>query len=186
MPFFQIPFINQSQIETNWCWAAVAANVYNAVKPAAAPALTPCDVAGRVWSGVVSLPPAPFPQGGPCQNPDLNNATDTLRRALDNLGITEGNQGTARLSTVVAELSEVLPAGNEPVCAEVDFPNGATHFVAISALDSDQQHLWIEDPELGPGNTLEFAYQDFLFNYNYSMDANLQRIVQGFQKVERR
>jgi len=185
MAFFQIPFTNQSQVETNWCWAAVAANVYNAVKPAAAAALAPCDVAGRVWGGIASLPPAPLPQGGPCQHPDLNNSTGTLRSALDNLGITDGNQGTAKLATATTELSEALPSGNESVCAEVDFPNGATHFIALSAVDTDQQHLWIEDPELGPGNTVEFTYQDFLFNYNFSTDPALAKIVVGFQKVER-
>ena len=83
--------------------------------------------------------------------------------------------------------------------AEVYFPD-ANHFVAISVddgldtsqseikmkLDTTKVHVWIEDPELGPGNEVEFAYEDFIQNYRYlnSPDSD-SGVVVDFQRTSK-
>jgi hypothetical protein len=69
------------------------------------------------------------------------------------------------------------------------FPQGAVHYVAISQVDTDSQHVWVEDPLLGPGHAMEFAFWDFIYNYGYSSapaktpgDAP-EPVVAGFQKI---
>jgi hypothetical protein len=188
MPYFSVPFTNQFQEEAEWCWAATAANVFNAIKPRSAANLTPCDVVTRVVFDFPPLPAAPPPTPdppNPCTDPESYNQTGFLGDALDSLSITDNIQKAPRIKDLSDELSGALDLRTEPVCAEVDFPDGATHFVAVSAVDTDNDHVWIEDPELGPGHTLEFTFSEFIGNYGYSTPpAPSGGTVPGFQKAK--
>jgi hypothetical protein len=173
MPLLSVPFTNNRQQKPFWCWAAVAANVYNSMRPATVPSQSQCDVVTLVEKNCAGDEP------------------DALASALADLGI--NFQLTVRPQIAVVEdqfdsVSTQLDKANEngvpvPVCAEIMFPGPAFHFAAISAVDTDTQHVWVSDPYLG-GDSVEFSYPDFVNAYNYaSKPAPGPGIVQNFQKV---
>jgi|HubBroStandDraft_6_1064221.scaffolds.fasta_scaffold97109_3 hypothetical protein len=183
MPFLSVPFTNTKQQKTYWCWAAVAANVYNSMRPASVALESQCDVAKLVE--------------GPHACDSAEGNLDALSSALADLGINDQLATRPRIVVVENEFegitNQLNPVTNEngvaePVCAEIMFPGPAFHFVAISAIDTDNQHVWIADPYLG-GNSVEFSFQDFVNNYNYSSSPlpapgtvqNLQRVVNKWQ-----
>ena len=183
MPFLSVPFTNAQQQRTFWCWAAVAANVYNSMRPASVPAVSQC--------GVVTL------VEGNCEA----DQPDALSSALADLGINDQLATRPRIIVVEDEFqgisNQLDSAANqngvaEPVCAQIMFPGPAFHFVAISAVDTDNQHVWIADPFLG-GDSVEFSFQDFVNNYNYSSSPlpapgtvqNLQRVVNKWQATSK-
>lgn len=171
MPFIQIPsFPNARQQKTFWCWAAVSANVYNSMSPPAPK--SQCDVVTLVE--------------GNCDG----NSPESLSLALFQLGINDEFSTRPRFAVVGNEFRGIVekldpPEGlAEPVCAEIMFPGPAFHAVAISAVDTDTQHVWVADPFLG-GDPVEFTWNDFVNNYNYAaaplpapgVVQNLQRVV---------
>jgi hypothetical protein len=158
MPVLSVPFTNSKQEKTFWCWAAVAANVYNSMRPAAVPAVSQCDVVTMVE--------------GDCKGDD----TDSLPSALNDLGIIDLKLATPAAHIIVDEFEGMANALNpdknqngtaEPVCAEILFPGNAFHYVAISQVDTDSQNVWVDDPYLG-GDPIEFSYDNFTQNYNFT------------------
>ena len=168
MPIITIdPFTNTKQEKTFWCWAAVTANCYNALNPSTVPPMSQCDVVTKV--------------GQNCNT----NAPYLLAWALSDVGIADENPTWPRVDVVELEFegfSEPFdpPEGvkAEPVCAQIRFPGGALHFVAITEINTDNQHVWVADPNVG-GASVEFTWDDFIKNYNYVGGAakNLQRVV---------
>jgi hypothetical protein len=178
MPYLWVPFTNTKQEKTFWCWAAVAANVYNSMRPTSVPAVSQCAVVTQV-EGV-----------GNCNS----NNPDSLPSALFDLGIIDERLARPRLSIIDDEftgVSDLLDSGGnengiaEPVCAEILFAGGAVHYVAITAVDTDARNVWVADPYIG-GSAVEFAYDDFINHYNYAQPnkepyngtvQHLQRVV---------
>jgi hypothetical protein len=158
MPIISVPFTNSKQQKTFWCWAAVAANVYNSMRPASVPAVSQCDVVTMVESN--------------CNG----NDPDSLPSALFDLGINDQLLARPRAEIIVNEFKGVSDALNpdknqngiaEPVCAEILFPGNAYHYAAISQVDTDSQNVWVADPYLG-GDPIEFSYENFTQNYNFT------------------
>ena len=181
MAHLSVPFTNVQQEKTFWCWAAVAANVYNSMRPQSPK--SQCDVATKVEGQ------------GACDGPD--GSIDSLSLALFTLGINDELSASPRLPLIVSEFQGVSdqfdPSTNEngiaePVCAEIEFPGNAFHYVAIAEVDTISGHVWVADPSHG-GNFVEFSYNDFINNYNYStapepgpgVVQNLQRVVNIFK-----
>ena len=171
MPLLSVPFTNSSQEKTFWCWAAVAANVYNSMRPPAVPAKSQCDVVTMVQ--------------GDCES----NQPDALSSALTGLGINDKLPTGPRITVIENEFEGIGEKFDpdegvaEPVCAGLLFPGRAFHFVAISAIDTDIQHVWVADPYIG-GNPVEFNFLDFVNNYNYTTDVDeTGGTVQNFERV---
>jgi hypothetical protein len=174
MPLLKVPFTNAQQEKTFWCWAAVAANVYNSMRPPTVAAKSQCDVATLVQGA------------GSCEGNDGNPGQ--LSQALDYLGISDKLTTGPNVIVIENEFEGIAekfdpPEGvAEPVCAEIIF-SAAAHFVAITAICTDTQHVWIADPFLG-GDSVEFTYLDFVNNYGYSTGPKPgDGTVQSFQRV---
>jgi hypothetical protein len=174
MPFLSVPFTNTEQEKPFWCWAAVAANVYNSMRPPSVPAESQCDVATLVQGA------------GSCGGND--GTPDVLSQALNLLQISDKLTTGPNFIVIEDEFEGVAESFDpeegiaEPVCAEIIFPDSA-HFAAISAIDTDTQHVWVADPFLG-GKSVEFTYLDFVNNYGYSRGPKPgDGTVQNFQRV---
>jgi hypothetical protein len=177
MPLLTVPFTNTQQEKIFWCWAAVAANVYNSMRPPAVPAQTQCDLATLV-------------QGpGSCASQD--GTPDVLSAALHLLQIDDKLTTAPKVTVIENEFEGIGERFDpdegiaEPVCAGILFPGGAYHFVAISAIDTDTQNVWVADPSKG-GNSVEFTFLDFVNNYNYTnrdSDEAGGGTVQNFERV---
>ena len=88
-PTVIVPFGNQVQDKKLWCWAAVTANTYNALRSAATAALTQCDVVTKM--------------GFSC----ATNKTGSLTQALSKYGMLDGPSKTPSFATIVFELGEI-------------------------------------------------------------------------------
>jgi len=181
--FVSVPFTNNVQEETFWCWAAAAANVFNSMLPPGSPdVVQQCDVV-KLREG-----------GDPCQNKDAYNAPDAVSNAFSDLNIRDGYPIGPSFQVIFDELSgldrqtgETKPELAEPVCAEVDFGQAA-HVVAISAAlvdDQGTQHVWVEDPWPGAGNSIEHTYDDFVSNYSYKGGDGSTGVVSILQRAVR-
>jgi hypothetical protein len=176
-----VPFTNNVQEETFWCWAAAAANTFNSMLPAGSQNVKQqCDVVKLVKG-------TPF--GDPCTNKDAYDELGSLNDALSALGIDDGFPMVPSFQILADELRGVAPQGGpqaglrEPICAEVDFGD-ATHFVAISKVDTEKQNVYVEDPWPGAGNSIEYSYVEFVFNYSYKPGVGPSGgVVSGLQKV---
>ena len=186
-----VPFTNNNQTLLHWCWAAIAANVYNSLRglaPGHEGFKRPCDVAGLV------LPPVPVDPAtsppttiDPCSNEGIEkyDAERGLATALDALHIRPKPLTTASPPDTVrarnrAKNPDLLATELKkkyPVCAEINWDAGGAHIVAISAVNNDVSHIWVEDPMLGPGDILEYEYRDFRSNYEF------QGNLESFQLV---
>lgn len=172
MPLLQVPFTNSRQKKAFWCWAAVAANCYNSMRPATVEPVSQCYVVTLVESNCEADQP------------------DSLSWALYYLGIMDDQSASPRIAVVEDEFEgfgeEFDPDEGiaEPVCAEIEFPGPAFHEVAITAVDTDTQHVWVADPYVG-GPPVEFDWNDFVNNYNYNTVMSMESggTVQNFQRV---
>lgn len=177
-----VPFINDRQEKELWCWAAVSANVYNS-------ALQLQDPAKKEQCAVVQA----VKGGDPCTHRNSFNDPGTADKGLTVLGMRDDLPDDSHLNIdfLVGELTPVNqsdPEG-EPVCAEVLWDDNGTHFVAVSAVNPENKTVFVEDPYLGPGNTVEYRFQQFLDHYGAkdpkSVPGHRRGTVQTFQKVKR-
>ena len=173
MAKISVNFVNEKQQKEQWCWAAVATNVFNSICHGV-PAMLQVDVVQRVTNG-------------------LPNHGGTVDEALVVLGIRDGqpvDRTAVDVNFLAAELRSKPAAADpegEPVCAEIRWHDQARHFVAISGVDVQRQTVFVEDPFFGPGNTIEYLYNDFVRHYGAHDPVNTGRdgTVQTFQKVKR-
>jgi len=181
-----VPFMNDKQKKELWCWAAVAANVYNS-------ALQLDSTAKKEQCAVVQAVVQAAVGSDPCTVPDNFNDTDTADEGLNVLGMRDGRPDDSSLTIdfLVGELTFVNtsdPEG-EPVCAEILWDDNATHFVAVSGVNPTNKTVFVEDPYLGPGNTVEYRFQQFLDHYGAKDPKSLRPARRGtvktFQKVKR-
>ena len=168
-----VNYENVRQESGFWCWAAVAANVYNSFLPLAEPfspagrKLHQCDVAQKVNQSCQS--PGPF---------SLVVALESwtpLGQSPRGLGIFEAAYhatDTSLFQRISGELTATATRSGEPVCAEVDLgsPGTLTHFVTITGFDPLTHNVWVADPFPG-GESVEFTLDDFLHRYHYKNPA---------------
>jgi hypothetical protein len=140
----------QTQIEDEWCWAAVAVSVDHYFNPASTK--TQCQVAQAVLANE-----------GCCGNPDSCDDPAKLQDALNNV---------QRLNRIVLRallFSEIQASLNAflPVCARIAWANGGAHFVAIDGWSgtADNPQVHVADP-LFPDSTV--GYNEFVSAYQGS------------------
>jgi len=181
-----VSFINDLQEKELWCWAAVSANVYNS-------ALQLHSTAKMKQCAVVQALVQAAAGSDPCTKPDDFNDTGTADEGLGALGMRDELPDRTHLDIdfLVGELTPVNasdPEG-EPVCAEILWDDNGTHFVAVSGVNPTNKTVFVEDPYLGPGNTVEYRFQQFLDHYGAkdpkSVKPRRRGTVQTFQKVNR-
>ena len=177
-----VSFINDQQQKELWCWAAVSANIYNS-------ALQLHGTAKKEQCAVVKA----VKGGDPCADPDSFNDTGTADKGLGVLDMRDDlpDEDNLNIPFLVGELTPVNtsdPEG-EPVCAEILWDDNATHFVAVSGVNPANNTVFVEDPYLGPGNTVEYRFQQFLDHYGAKDPKSLRPARRGtvktFQKVKR-
>lgn len=140
----------EEQERDNWCWAAVAASLFNrkSSKP-----LRQIDVAVRV-----------FPEAGP--DPEKLDRTASLQTALEKVGLFHSAMpGRAPFDEIMKEIQ-----ADRPICARIvkdrdgDGVVEGAHFVAISGFGriDGVEHVQVEDPE---GSTFIGPLATFRDNY---------------------
>ncbi len=149
-PPISVTYSNIRQEHKEWCWAAVASNVYNALFPTP-PLMSQCKVVQVVG-----------------QNCALPNAF-SLVVALNGNPMGPGLHILVEKSTKVTDFLELILSqlgGGKPLSAEVHFP-GVVHFVGITGADPATSNVWIADPFPG-GPSVEFAIDAFLESYYFT------------------
>lgn len=109
-----MPFPIQTQLEVEWCWAAVAASVDNYFNPFAS--LPQCRIATNVLGKDA------------CSDPEASNISATLQKALK---VVDRLRGIQARQLTFDELRGELDAGH-PVCVRIAWHGGGAHFVVIS------------------------------------------------------
>jgi hypothetical protein len=124
-------YIQQSQEQTLWCWAAVACSV--------------SDYLGRPQWAQCSLAQEVLERQGCCVRPSSCNAMGSLERALE----TTESLGESRYSVVELEAIQRQIDVGLPVCIRIQRQDGSAHVMVIVGYDdgvgSDCQ-LRILDP----------------------------------------
>jgi hypothetical protein len=151
----QLAFAMQSQLQSNWCWAAVSASVaqfFGSASPSGA-AWQQCSVAN-----------AELGQTTCCTNGTTSacNQDWKLDLALTRVGHLAGPVvvGPVAFTDVEGEVD-----GGRPVGVRIGWYGGGGHFVVISGYDDTNggQQIDIEDPYYGPStydyNTFQSGYQ---------------------------
>ena len=178
MANLSVPFVNDRQRKELWCWAAVAANVYNS-------ALELHDDAKKQQCEVVQA----VHGGEPCKESADSNQLGTADEGLEALHMrADLPDGNVSLEFLVDQLTPVAPSLiGKPVCAQILWQNGSRHFVVVSGVDPATQTVFVEDPyHGGPENTLEYRFSEFVHHYRAQSNGTGTGTVRTFQKVNRR
>lgn len=132
-----LSFTMQSQIYSNWCWAATATSVVKFYTPAST--WTQCKVACSE-KGLTTCCNTPVPAA--C------NTYGTLGSSLTTVG--RFNKSEAASSTTFAKIKTEILAGR-PVGARTAWSGGGAHFVAIYGYQEigATKYLMIDDPISG-------------------------------------
>jgi hypothetical protein len=146
---FNMPFPMEHQLETDWCWNAVAVSVEHYFD--AQSQLTQPDFAVRALGVPLEEANQPF----------------FLSTALENIGKLHANP-PGFLS--FAAIQEQLHA-NLPVCVHIAWNEGGSHFVVITGYQfspaGDPQVL-VSDPILKDSNVVVWDYDSFVLAYSPS------------------
>lgn len=132
-----LSFTMQSQIYSNWCWAATATSVVKFYTPAST--WTQCKVACSE-KGLSTCCSTPVPAA--C------NTYGTLGSSLTTVG--RFNKSEAASLTTFAKIKTEILAGR-PVGARTAWSGGGAHFVAIYGFQEfgSTKYLMIDDPISG-------------------------------------
>lgn len=138
-------FHMQTQLETNWCWAAVSASInqfYQGTIP-----WSQCQVAAACLG--LSC----------CQYAEPCDSQFTLEHPLAVVGHLE------RHAPGSLEFHQIMDAVDRDavVCCHISWYGGGGHFVAIVGYDADNGDVLIQDPARG-GETVPFATLANAFN----------------------
>lgn len=152
----------QPQLETEWCWAAVAVSVHQFLDPASPIAWTQAALATKV----VTLE-NPLMAGIDCsQTPDACNLPAKLDDALRIIGNLAAQGVLENEFLTFDNLTQFIDqAPPLPVCARIVWNSGGAHFIALDGyrvFSSGVQQVHVQDPLYGP------SYQ--FFNANVGMD----------------
>ena len=118
---------------SNWCWAAVASSVSEYYAQ--------FYENGAFWTQR-KLVQAVFNNQNCTNQPQICNKPYSLANVLQRMRHLGQETSTVSLTSLQKELDEL-----RPVCCQVKYNNGLTHFVALYGYDDDD--LLIADPEIG-------------------------------------
>ena len=181
-----VNFANDSQVYSLWCWVALGTNIYNsaiATWPPGVPTLSPPPAQKKQDSVYLK---SNRKHHGTIVNEDGN-----IRDSLNYLQMLTNSAGSD-FQFVLNQISDSAPAGfqglnvyGRPVVVTLDCGD-LTHFVAISGADPTNNHVWIEDSDLGDGNIIEHDFEDFHKGYELIFDGEPVTVTgSGFQAVRR-
>ncbi len=144
-----LAFSMETQLQTNWCWAAVSVSVSRFYNSAST----------WIQCGVVN---AELGETDCCLNGSDPRCDQPwyLDRALTRTGnLQDVRSGAARF----AQVRNAIRAG-DPICARIGWTSGGGHFVAITGfvIESGDEFVDVEDPISGHSN---LEYTDFESNY---------------------
>jgi hypothetical protein len=127
----------QSQLQTEWCWAAVSTSVALFYEPAAT--WTQCTV---VNEGLGQTTCCQDGGSSACNQPNY------LEKALAIVGHLDRDFGGALgLDAIAAQIDVGRPIG---LC--IDWKGGGGHFVVVDGYDRATQTLDVKDPMFGPSH----------------------------------
>lgn len=131
----KLPYDQQSQQQTQWCWAAVTSSMAAYYEGAADPQYTQCKLANWAFGQDNCCVAG---SSAPCNNPyrthealsHVNHLDDTL-------------PGSISYEQVIAEI-----CAKRPVCVAIGWDGGGGHAVVLSGYESKggNERLWVEDP----------------------------------------
>jgi Papain-like cysteine protease AvrRpt2 len=141
--------IEPRQLQTNWCWAAVASTLAGYfVRP-----ISQCEVASTIVGNGVNCCNG---NEAECNQPqDLDNVLDRLNAMLPKPMEKTAFSRPMRFN----EVQDAIDAG-VPVCVRIEWIGGGGHFVMITGYSISESNLgWIDvcDP-LFPDSTLPFEF----------------------------
>jgi hypothetical protein len=176
MAKLEVPnFKNNKQEEPNWCWAAVAANVNNAMDPAHA--IQQCEVVLKMLPVTATAGLTPC-QCAKAQHPDDQLPLMVTLQKLQLLPtvLAVGAKPNKPADNLDQRVNLIEGAFNlappRPVC--VTFAD-VQHFVAISAFDPENRHVWVANPALEPDDVVE--YTDVGFNGHFEFDGVVTDLI---------
>ncbi|MEJ8854522.1 papain-like cysteine protease family protein [Variovorax robiniae] len=140
----------QAQLQSQWCWAAVAASVSRYYVPATT--WTQCRVANVQWGRTDCCGTG---ASGPCNNPSV------LGTALTTVGHFD-HQTSVQESLQTLENELVV---GRPLCIRIGWSGGGGHFIVASGVEDDS-FVWVSD--VGGGTTALVAYDTLRTNYRGS------------------
>lgn len=140
----QLDFVCERQVQSNWCWAAVAVSIARYYR--ADSHWTQCALASAELGPAVC-----------CSSPAPCNTPWYLDSALGRVGHADG--GAAPGVLTLAELASELGAG-QPVAVRIGYFGGGGHFVVVEGADLDEEMLDVEDPNDGPVHLSYAALRD--------------------------
>ncbi|WP_087750578.1 papain-like cysteine protease family protein [Paraburkholderia caledonica] len=149
-PFRTVPISIEHQLQSEWCWAAVAVAI-NALLPRS-PGMTQCTIASQMT-------------GGDCCNDgesDICNQPKDLADVLHLMGF-DVQIGDVKS---VEELADRI-ARKCAVAVRVSWPDGSGHFLLVTGVEDVQnlteiKDILIADPIYGSGVC---SYQDLQTDY---------------------
>lgn len=146
----EVPIVVQSQLLSNWCWAAVTASVREYFAEPNSKAQ--CEVATE-FLVIQCCPPGPDIFNNP-RNREYNIKTA--------LGANSPGQPIKR-PLVAGEITASVKAGR-PVCCVIRWENGRLHFVLLTGFVAGSGSVIVRDPLLGkfvgPLATFVSAYEE--------------------------
>ena len=176
---FCVPFTNNQQESTFWCWAAVTANCHNAMLPAA-PKMRQCDVVTRVFPTT--------PSGDPCVAENKGNyRVKDIGTALQDENMRDGFGTGVVFATLLAELRGAGGTGAVPVVLQINFAGAPppVHYIAICGVHADTQTVCVADPRYG-GDPVELAFAELsCYGYQNGVPAAGTAMAVALQKVKR-
>jgi len=152
-------FVMQQQLESEWCWAAVAQAIKTFFSPASAP--TQCAIAQPVLTMEESITVAT----NCCEDPTLCNAPATLQDALN---VTQNLRKIVEGSVSFDDLKSELSEGN-PIGVRIQWSDGGAHFIAIDGyreFTSGAQQVLVADPLNPDGSASYIDYGDLVDFYD--------------------
>lgn len=148
----KLPFTMQSQLFSNWCWAATSTSV--AVFYSAGTTWTQCKVACKE-KNLTTCCNSPLPS--PC------NTYGTLGSSLTTVG--HFNTSELASATTWSKIKAQILAGR-PVGARTVWSGGGAHFVAIYGYQEygGKQYLLVDDPIYGKSTMTYATFQTMYRN----------------------
>jgi hypothetical protein len=157
----------QPQLESEWCWAAVAASIHDFLDPGASLAWTQGRLATQVVEADLNLSPGSLdctasPLQKKCNRPERLDAALKITGNLSSLGV-KTNQ------YLVFDSIKNWVASQLPIAARIVWNRGGAHFIVLdgyresaAAVAVTVQMVHVQDPLYGSGFVL---YDELAGNY---------------------
>jgi hypothetical protein len=150
-----LDFAMQTQLQTNWCWAAIAVSVAAFYKSAA---VSQCEIATRCLAMPCCLVPLPPPNAN-----WAGNQTYSLDVPLGAHMAGEPQSGPLHFPVIQQQI-----LAGRPVCCHINWGSGRAddgHFNAIIGFDASCEEVYVQDPDAQYGNG-SYPYDEFCNRYN--------------------